>query len=159
MNGDGRAIAGISKLHQQARLLEWANGAAGVELIAVVELRQDSDGALRSIVLQKATGVRAFDAWVLEMARLSVQSLKETPPDAGVGIHATGLRSVWEFKGKVSYMRTSKELDAKQDAWYLLAMMPLGFAPGTFDEVSGSMSYVDLRYPHYEATVKLLQVY
>jgi hypothetical protein len=158
-NGEPFAMVAAARMHETARLLEWADGRAGIDLVAVVELRQDADGTLRHATLVQPSGVRPFDAWVLRNAELSVDALKEPPPDAGPGIHANGLRSVWELRGRVSYMRSTRDFDAKQDAWYLLLMAPLGAAPGRFDEVTRTATYVDLRYPHYEATAKLLRVY
>jgi hypothetical protein len=158
-NGEPFAMAASAKMHETARLLEWADGRAGVDLVTVVQLEQGPDGALRKATLVQPSGVRPFDDWVLRNAEISVDAMKEGPPDAGPGIHPSGLRSVWEFRGRVSYMRSTKDLDAKQDAWYLILMTPLGLAPGRFDEVRGEATYVDVRYPHYEAKAKLLRVY
>lgn len=151
-NGDARARQGATTLYQGARLLEFADGRAGIDMVVIIELVQNADGSLQRAVMRRASGVKAFDQWVMAMAETSIDALEDSPPDAGA-------RSVWEFRGKVSYLRTSKDFDVKQDAWYLMLMMPMGLAPGTFDEVSGEATYVDLRYPHYEAKVRLLQAY
>jgi hypothetical protein len=135
-----------SIIERGARLREFADGRAGVDLIAVVRIEGDR------VSLEQSSHVAAFDDWVLSNAEVSVGALPEKPPQPGAV-------SVWRFKGKVSYLRSSREIDAKQDLWYLVLMAPFGMAPGTFDEVRGEANYVDLRYPHYEAHVSLLQVY
>ena len=66
--------------------------------------------------------------------------------------------AAWAFHGRVSYLRSAEHFDVLEDAWYLVLTLPICVA-GTFDEVTGAVSYVDLRRPHYEATVELLEAY
>lgn len=149
---DEGARIGLGTIAQGNRLRELGEGRAGLELVVIVELEHASDGSLVSAVMLKGSGVKPFDLWVMRSAEIGLDAVKELPPDGGA-------RSVWEFRGRVSYMRSVKDFDVKEDLWYVLPMAAVGMLPGTFDEVLGTAQYVDLRRPHYEATVRLLRAY
>ncbi len=139
-------------------LREFGNGRMGEELIAVVEVKQGSNGALVDLsLLQPSSSVR-FDAWVMQQAPKAVDG-RVSPPDAGVGIHADGMRSVWAFKGRVTYKRDLKDAKLLEDGWYVGLMAIPGLLTGNFDEVTGKVEYIDLRHPRYECSVQLLEVY
>ncbi len=160
---DARAFA--MKLYAGARLRDFGQGKMGAELYAEVELSQGPTGALQRLTLVRASGISTFDAWVVEKAASAIDALG--PLDAAA--HPKGLRSVFGFTGRVSYMRKTGDIHLEKDAPYLLASTVLGLIPGlglvnpgtvgTFDETTGEGYYVDLRYPHYECQVKLLRVY
>lgn len=141
-----------------ARLRDFGNGKMGEELIAIVELKQGSDGALADLSLVQPSSSVRFDTWVMAQAPKALDGLVD-PPDGGIGIHAHGMRSVWAFKGRISYKRSVKDTKLLEDGWYLALMAVPGLLTGNFDEVSGNMDYVDLRHPHYECAVQLLEVY
>lgn len=140
-----------------ARLRDFGNGQMGNELLAVVELKQSLGGGIESSLLLKASGNKVFDGWVMERAPVALENFPA--PDGGVGVHPDGLRSVWAFKGKVTYKRSVGEVKLKEDWWYLLGALPTNLLTGNFDEVFGTVEYIDLRYPKYECHVSLLQVY
>lgn len=146
------------KTEAAARLRDFGDGKMGEELLAVVELRQGSDGALVDLsLIQPSSSVR-FDAWVMQQAPKAVEGLV-APPDAGVGIHPDGMHSVWAFKGRVTYKRDLGDAKLLEDGWYVGLMAVPALLTGNFDEVTGKVEYVDLRHPKYECRVQLLEVY
>jgi hypothetical protein len=141
-----------------ARLRDFGDGRMGEELIAIVELKQGSNGSLADLSLISPSSSVRFDTWVMAQAPKALDDLV-SPPDAGVGIHASGMRSVWAFKGRVTYRRNLKDTKLAEDAWYLGLMAIPGLLTGNFDEVTGKVEYIDLRHPRYECKVQLLEVY
>lgn len=141
------------------RMREFADGRMGTELRVVVELKQAPDGALVSTTLLEASGVKPFDEWVLSTAGNAIEGVKTPVPDGGVGVHPDGLHTVWLFKGVVSYKRQMKNAKLLDDGWYLAVSLLTSTIAGNFDEMTGDVTYVDLRYPHYECTVSLLKLY
>jgi hypothetical protein len=63
-NGSPDAIATANFLAAGARLQEFADGRAGLELYALVEIKQQANGTLDTVELIRASGLRPFDAWV-----------------------------------------------------------------------------------------------
>lgn len=149
---DARAMA--MRLYAGARFRDFGDGKLGAELYAEVELRQGGNGALEKLELIRASGVPQFDRFVLDRATKAVSLLD--PLDGGLGKE---LRSVWGFHGRVAYNRAMRDVNVKDDWWYLAIAGATGMLTGKFDEVNGDAQYVDLRHPHYECTVKLLRVY
>ena len=143
------------KLYAGARLRDFGMGKMGVELYAVVDLQQTATGAIEGLTLVEASGVATFDRWVLERASSAVGAVGALDGGARAQRH----HSVWGFTGRVSYMRSTKELATGRDWAYLAVASLAGLTTGTFDEVSGEAYLVDLRNPHYECAVKLLRVY
>ncbi len=141
-----------------ARLRDFGDGKMGEELIAIVELKQGTNGALADLALIQPSSSIRFDTWVMAQAPKALDGLTD-PPDAGVGIHPHGMRSIWAFKGRISYKRSVKDAKLLEDGWYVALMAVPGLLTGNFDEVTGQMDYVDLRHPHYECRVQLLEVY
>ncbi|MBS1148482.1 MAG: hypothetical protein H6Q89_180 [Myxococcaceae bacterium] len=141
-----------------ARFRDFGDGRMGEELVAIVEVRQGSNGALADLSLISPSSSVRFDTWVMAQAPKAIDGLV-APPDAGVGIHAEGMRSVWAFKGRVTYKRDLKEAELLEDGWYVALMTIPGLLTGSFDEVTGKIEYIDLRHPRYECKVQLLEVY
>ncbi len=141
-----------------AGLRDLGDGKMGSNMEAVVELRQAATGALLEALLLRSSGSQPFDAWVLDVAVKAVP-LTLAPPDAGLGIHPDGMRSVWAFSGKVVYRRSVRDVNIKDDWWYFALAAPLSAITGHFDEVTGEADYVDLRHPSFECKTRLLQVY
>lgn len=152
-SGDAKALA--MQLYAGARLRDFGQGKMGAELYAEVELRQGATGAVAGVRLVQRSGVATFDGWVLQRAASAVDALG--PLDAGA--RPEGYHSVWGFTGRVSYMRSTKDITMKDDWAYLALASVAGLTTGTFDEMTGTSQYVDLRHPHYECSVKLLRVY
>jgi hypothetical protein len=177
--GSPDALALASFLGAGARLQEFADGRAGVELYALVEIRQQATGALESVTLLRPSGLQPFDAWVSERAR---QVGLGFALDAGA--RARPLRSVWRFDGVILYRRKVKltELDGRAALGMmtmaaLSALSSLGHltAPsgpgdpgrplgpripamaGRFDELTGEVDVVDLTNPTYDCRVTLLE--
>lgn len=178
--GSPDALALASFLSAGARLQEFADGRAGVELYALVEIRQQPSGTLESVELIRPSGLRPFDAWVTERAKeVSVSFTFDA------GTRATPLRSVWRFDGVIKYRR---KLDAKHlDGRAVVGMMTMAalsalssvgnvqkaqpgqpgpdrdLGPrmpafvGRFDELTGEMDMVDLTNPTYDCTVRLIE--
>jgi hypothetical protein len=176
--GSPDALALASFLGAGARLQEFADGRAGLELYALVEIRQQASGALDSVTLLRPSGLRPFDAWVSERAK-----------SVGLGFSLDGgsrtrpLRSVWRFDGLIVYRRKLKlsELDGRaavgmmtMAALSLLSGLgndtppapgepprPLGprmpALTGRFDEQTGALDVVDLTNPTYDCKVTLLE--
>lgn len=156
--GGKQAREFAQKMEMGARLRDFGDGKMGEELIAIVQLKQGSNGALADLsLLQPSSSIR-FDAWVMAQAPKALDGLVD-PPDSGVGIHAEGMRSVWAFKGRVTYKRKLEDAKLLEDGWYVGLMAIPGLLTGNFDEVTGTVEYVDLRYPRYECKVQLLEVY
>lgn len=156
--GSTQAREFAQTLQVGARLRDFGNGKMGAELTAVVELRQGPSGALLSSLLLQSSGNKLFDSWVMGQAIEGV-GLTPPPPDAGLGIHPDGMRSVWAFAGKVVYKRSMQELKLKDDWWYLAAALATSALTGNFEETTGKVEYIDLRHPSFECRVSLLQVY
>jgi hypothetical protein len=177
-NGSPDAIATANFLAAGARLQEFADGRAGLELYALVEIKQRPSGALESVELIRPSGLRPFDAWVTDKARAVGVAFSR---DAGTGTKA--LRSVWRFDGIITYRRKLKlsELNGRAAIGMvamnvLSALSSLGnTAPqgpgeptrplgprvpglvGRFDEMTGEMDMVDLTNPTYDCKVTLLE--
>lgn len=177
-NGSPDAMAMASFLAAGARLQEFADGRAGLELYALVEIKQQPSGALDSVELIRPSGLRPFDTWVTDQARAVGIAFSR---DAGTGTKA--LRSVWRFDGIIKYRRKLKlsELNGRA-AIGMIAMSALsalssinnnappapGASPrplgprmpgltGRFDEMTGEMDMVDLTNPTYDCKVTLLE--
>jgi hypothetical protein len=164
--GSPDAQAMVSFFSAGARLQEFADGRAGVELYALVELQQSPSGALESVTMTRPSGLRPFDAWVMGRAR-----------EVGLafsldgGARSKSLRSVWRFDGVVTYRRKLKLKDLDGRALLGMATMsalsalasagsPSARMPGMlgrFDEVTGEIDVVDLSNPKYDCRVTLLE--
>lgn len=177
-NGSPDALAMASFLSAGARLQEFADGRAGLELFALVEIRQQPSGAIESVTLVRPSGLAPFDAWVTERARVVSGSF-----DAGLA-RARPLRSVWRFDGVITYRRKLElsKLDGRaalglitMSALSLLSSagnqvqpppgsgdVPRDLGPrmpglvGRFDETTGALDVVDLTNPSYECRVSLV---
>jgi hypothetical protein len=156
--GSTQAREFAQTLQVGARIRDFGNGKMGAELVAVVELRQAASGALLHSLLVQSSGNTLFDSWVMGQAIEGV-GLAAEPPDAGLGIHEDGMRSVWAFSGKVVYKRSLQETRLKDDWWYLLGALATSTLAGNFEETTGKIEYIDLRHPSFECRVSLLQVY
>lgn len=177
--GSPDAQATAQFLAAGARLQEFADGRAGLELYALVEVRQQPSGALESVRLLRPSGLAPFDAWVTDRARQVGLAFSF---DAGT--RARPLRSVWRFDGVILYRRKLKlsELDGRA-ALGMITMAALsalsglghetpsltpGEPPrllgprmpgmtGRFDEMTGALDVVDLTNPTYDCRVTLLE--
>lgn len=184
-NPDGLALSQF--LSGGSRLQEFGDGRAGLELFALVELRQPVEGP-STVDLVKKSGLEPFDVWVLDTAR-RVHQLSS--PDAGVRSRA--LRSLWRFDGVVSYRRKLRTSDLNGRAMVgILSMAALGLLSGIghstpanqnppqagggpqpdasrplgprvpglvgrFDEIDGDLDVVDLTNPSYDCRLTLLE--
>jgi hypothetical protein len=179
--GSKDAVAIMNFLAAGARLQEFADGRAGLELYALVELRQSTAGALEAVTLVRPSGLRPFDAWVQERARTVAL---EFSLDGGA--RTRPLRSVWRFDGILKFRRTLKA--SEFDGRALLGMITMGAlstlanldyaqldtdanrredhrlrAPrmpgltGRFDELTGALDVVDFTNPTYDCTVRLIE--
>lgn len=161
-----------------ARLQEFADGRAGAELYALVEIRQQGSGAVESVTLLRPSGVLPFDRWVRERANTVASGFA-----ADAGGRAKPYRSLWRFDGVVTFRRKLKlsELDARaavgmmsMAALSLLSgigntvppetgSQPRDLGPripafvGRFDELTGEVDMVDLTNPQYDCRVTLLE--
>ena len=161
-----------------ARLQEFADGRAGAELYALVEIRQQGSGAVDSVTLLRPSGVVPFDRWVTERANSVAAGFS-----ADAGARAKPYRSLWRFDGIVTFRRKLKmsELDARAAvgmmSMFALSMLsglgnnappdasgpgrPLGprmpAFVGRFDELTGEVDMVDLTNPQYDCRVTLLE--
>lgn len=142
-----------------ARLQEFADGRAGKELIAFVSVLQGPDGALLSAELAQPSGVARFDEWVMSTTRASLASFR-----LDAGTRSKPLTSVWQFTGRVSFMRKGVGPTARGFAssipLVVLSALTGGRVPlslGRFDEVTGEAETLDLSSPHYSVNVKLLE--
>lgn len=163
-----------------ARLQEFSDGRAGLELFALVQVDQAPSGALESVRLLRPSGLSPFDAWVLERARHVGATFH-----LDAGLRARPLRSVWRFDAVMTFRRklTPGQLDGRaavgmmtMAALSLLSGLgndsppltpggppgpPLGprmpGLTGRFDELSGTLDVVDLTNPAYDCRVTLLE--
>jgi hypothetical protein len=153
-SGNAQADDSANIFQAGAAFQDFGSGRSGIELYAEVELTHDTDGRITSRSWVLPSGDPRFDSWIDERLQEVIQQL-----NAGVTRSAL---SRWGFKGRVSYMRKTTDIDLKKDALYFLAQgfvsaftrLPTG---GRFDEVSGTSEYVDLRHPHFECQVKLVR--
>jgi hypothetical protein len=146
------------KLEQGARLREFGNGRYGVGLLAIVDIRQTSQGKLVGLSLVQSSGNQVFDKYVMESAPVAIETLPEAPANRP-GIHPDGIRSTWAFEGRVTYKKKLSDMRLDKDGWYLAGMLPLSLLAGNFDEVTGVVEVVDLRNPEFVCKVRLLRVY
>lgn len=143
-----------------ARLQEFADGRAGKKLIALVALTQAPDGSVLELRLAQASGLAPFDAWVMRTADRTLASFRF---DAGA--QDAPSRSLWQFEGRVSFMKQTSQAPSVRDVaatlpLVLLSALTGGRVPvalGRFDEVTGDAQVLDLSSPHYECTVRLLE--
>lgn len=140
-----------------ASALPWFDGSSG-GLVVIVEIRQQGDGKLLDVAIKRSSHDPDFDAWVLAEIPEGLAKLPP-PPDFGPGLHKDGLRSVWAFEGKVSYMRKVDDIKMKDDWWYLPAAAALAMVGGHFDLGNSNPEMIDLRHPHFVVNAKLLRVY
>lgn len=175
--GSPDALALASFLSAGARLNEFADGRAGLELYALVEIRQQPSGALEQVTMTRPSGLAPFDAWVLDRAKTVAVSFSF---DASA--RSKPLRSVWRFDGIILYRRKLKlsELDGRAALGMmtmaaLSALSSLGNSTptgpdssrpmgprmpamtGHFDETTGALDVVDLTNPTYDCRVTLLE--
>lgn len=178
--GHPDALNLVNFLAAGARLQEFADGRAGLELYALVEVRQLEGGAVDSVRLVKPSGLRPFDAWVTERAGGVVVTL-----GFDAGARAGPLRSVWRFDGIMKFRRQLKPSELNGRA--VLGMMtmaalsalsslgndtrpqpgsgelPRAMGPrmpgltGRFDELTGALDVVDLTNPTYDCQVTLVE--
>ncbi|MEW6432023.1 MAG: hypothetical protein AB1730_11000 [Myxococcota bacterium] len=161
-----------------ARLQEFADGRAGAELYALVEIRQQGSGAVDSVTLLRPSGVLPFDRWVRERATTVASGFA-----GDAGGRAKPYRSLWRFDGIVTFRRKLKlsELDARA-AVGMMSMAALSLLSGVghttppqpnseprdlgsrvpafvgrFDELTGEVDMVDLTNPQYDCRVTLLE--
>ncbi len=66
-------------------------------LAAVVEVWQEPTGRLRDLKLLESSGDPTFDSWAISRLRNALAKAG-SPPDAGVGIHADGIRTRWRLE-------------------------------------------------------------
>ncbi|MEW5741168.1 MAG: hypothetical protein AB1938_19755 [Myxococcota bacterium] len=176
-DGAPQAIALSQFFAAGARLQEFADGRAGAELYALVEIRQQGSGALDSVSLLRPSGVLPFDRWVTERAGAVARGLV-----LDAGAREKPYRSVWRFDGVVTFRRKLKlsELDARAALGFatmaaLSALSGVGntqqgpngptgnLGPrmpalvGRFDEITGEVDVVDLTNPAYDCKVTLLE--
>lgn len=149
----------VQFLSAGARLQEFADGRAGTALVTTVALTQAPDGAVLELRLAEPSGVKPFDTWVMDTARSRLAAVRF---DAGA--RERGFSSLWQFTGRVSFMKKSAAPTARDLATQipLMALSALtgGRVPitlGRFDEVTGAVETLDLSSPHYECTVTLLE--
>ena len=180
VNGNPDMQAMATFLAAGARLQEFADGRAGLELYALVELKQQPSGALDSVTLIRPSGLRPFDAWVTERARHVGLGFSF---DAGA--RDRPLRSVWRFDGLILYRRKLKlgKIDGRAALGMitmaaLSALSTLGnqYPPqnpgdppgrplgprmpamaGRFDELTGELDVIDLTNPTYDCKVTLME--
>lgn len=175
---DAQAMSQL--LSAGARLQEFADGRAGVELYALVEIRQQSTGAIDSIAMTRPSGLPGFDRWVLERAHHVGGAFTF---DGG----AKALRSVWRFDGILTFRRKMKVKDIDGRAAVGMAAMaalsalssignsvdvgtqqgrPGSFRDlgprmptmsGRFDVQTGEFDLVDLTNPTYRCKVTLVE--
>lgn len=142
-------------LNTGRELRAFADGKMSNGLIAIVELAQGQDAKLLSLQLVQPSGNAVFDKFVMEVAPKSLEGVKAF----AAGSHPNGLRTWWEFRGVVSYKRSVKDMNVKDDWWYVAAMMPANLVTGNFEETTGDVYLVDVRHPQYKCSVRLLRVY
>ncbi|MHB8872859.1 MAG: hypothetical protein ACYC8T_04165 [Myxococcaceae bacterium] len=161
------------KAYAAARLREFADGRFGQGLTARVELRQDVSGSLKSLELVLPSGNPVFDRHVMKVAPEAVLSL---PPLDG-GFPEGAVASLWEFQGRVTYLRkvkpgeAPKELLTQAKHMAVMSLLNLGLGAlgagdlvptgplGYFDEVTGETLMVDFSQPNFTMKARLLGVY
>jgi hypothetical protein len=127
--------------------------------VAIVELYQASDGTLRRIELSHTSGEPGFDKHVLSTAAKKLGSLAPPPLEASPKIgRKEELHTTWAFEGRLEYRRHLRDMNLKDDGWYLAASLPV-LLTGNFEETTGDVTVVDVRQPSYECTVRLLQIH
>jgi hypothetical protein len=124
--------------------------------MAIVELRQGSDGHLLDAKLLEASGSAEFDAHVMKVAPQALTAFG--PPPATVKVAEGGLRSHWAFEGHMVYERKLRDATLMQDGWYLALAGFAGLMTGDFD-TGGDATFVDLRHPELKVKAKLLRIY
>lgn len=149
----------VQFLSAGARLQEFADGRAGKELIAHVALTQAADGSVLELRLAQPSGLKPFDAWVMESARTTL-----TGVHLDAGTRERGFFSVWQFAGRISFVKKATAPTVRDLAGTLplvvLSALTGGRVPialGRFDETTGEVEVVDLSSPHYECRVTLLE--
>ncbi len=152
--GNADAIKMQKWAERGARFREFGDGRMGPEFVAIVEIAPSHELAPLSFTLLQPSGVQAFDAWVIERAGKTFESWLLTTKDP----EAIG-RTVWAFRGRVVYWRDRRDFDPRTDAAYLALAGLLGLSTGRFDEMTGSVEYVDLMHPHFTAKATLLGAY
>ncbi|GMU59103.1 MAG: hypothetical protein AMXMBFR34_08660 [Myxococcaceae bacterium] len=165
-DGAPQAIALSQFFAAGVRLQEFADGRAGAELFALVEIRQQGSGALDSVTLLRPSGVLPFDRWVMERAGAVAKGFL-----LDAGAREKPYRSVWRFDGLVTFRRKLKpsELDGRA-ALGMATMAALSLLSGInsdgprmpsfvgrFDELTGEVDLVDLTNPSYDCRVTLLE--
>lgn len=142
-----------------ARMDELLHDAYGGELVAIVELRQGSDGHFIDSVLLKPSGNKVFDAHALGAAP-SAASVEV--PARVTQAHPEGLHTVWEFRGKLQLRKSLKKIKVKDPgelAYYASMGLLSAFTGVPFDETTGEVWILDLANPKIQCRVQLLRVY
>ncbi len=134
------------------------SGENGAALVALVEIREGPRGELLGATLQRSSGDRGFDAWVLARIPLGLAKLAP-PPASGEGLSPVGSRALWAFEGRLSFLRDAKDVKLSDDWWYLPLAVATGTMAGSFDVGSADPTFVDLRAAHFVVDAKLLRVY
>lgn len=150
--GDELAGQVRAQLLARARLRDLGEGRMGVELEARVELRQGSDGSVKSTTLLQSSGSKSFDAFVVERTPLAVGSLV----DAGVLDVGKERSTIWAFIGSISYYHSMDEATSVKDKLWAQTMSAL--LGSRFEEMTGTREYIDLSRPVYNCRVKLIAV-
>ena len=65
--------------------------------MAVLRVVQRADGSIASTELVASSGDKAFDAYVLDHARLALAAVPPPPARQGAGLHPEGTRTEWAF--------------------------------------------------------------
>ncbi len=129
-------------------------------LVAVVELFQGPDGSLRRIEISQSSGQKGFDDHVLKTAPTALASLAPPPREASPKVgRGEDVHTTWAFEGRVEYRRHVKDMNLKDDGWYLVAALPAALFTGNFEETTGDVQVVDVRQVRYACTVRLLQLH
>jgi hypothetical protein len=149
-----RIALGLAQFHLVKQEL---SGRAGMEMVAILELRQAPDGKVLEVKLQRTSGSKTFDAYALQTLPEAVAKLPP-PSDDVRASHPHGMRTVWAYKGEISYLKNVKKFGAK-DLPYLASMGLLSALGGSFDETTGKVEIADVREPRYLCKVQLLGLY
>ncbi|MBL8916850.1 MAG: hypothetical protein JNM17_39470 [Archangium sp.] len=176
--GSPDAINMVNFLAAGARMQEFADGRAGLELYALVEVKQLHSGAVESVRMIRPSGLKPFDVWVVDKANEVAVNFTFDG-----GLSKKPLRSVWRFDGIMKFRRklNVKELNGRA-AIGMVAMSvisalsmignetppmpgepprPLGprvpSLVGRFDEMTGDIDVVDFTNPTYDCKVTLLE--
>ena len=139
-------------LHKGETLRAYGDGKLGTGFTAEVDVRQRPDGSLVSADLVRSSGNPAFDEEVLAAI-----------PRALSGMPAPSsrtLRSRWSFEGRYLHKKKLKDMNLKDDGWYLGAAAVAGaLLTGHVDETTGDVEVVDLRTTRIACRVRLLRAY